>query len=114
MTSKGSTLNLAFWLHLLLLAAGWLGPFLFSWELMLTGYSIIFLQFIFLGRCVVNKMHDLDATDNYTFYSFLLESVGINLNRKRLFWFVRKALYPLLAAFTLFWQVYLGYSPLLF
>lgn len=117
MSTQGSTLNTAFWLHLLLLIAGWTGPFLFSWYLMLIGYGLIFAQFLVFGKCLVNDMHDLDGENYYTFYTFLFETIGIRLNpvqQKRLFYFVRWPLYPLLSGFTLFWQLYLGFKPLLF
>lgn len=117
MTPKGSTLNTAFWLHVLLVVAGWAGPFLFSWQYMLIGYGLIFTQFLVFKKCLVNDMHDLDDDNYYTFYTFLFECVGIKLNdiqQKRLFFFVRKPLYPILSTFTVFWQVYLGFEPLLF
>ena len=117
MTTKGSTLNTAFWLHLLLVIAAWVGPFLFSWYLMVTGYTLIFLQFLVFKKCLVNDLHDLSDDNYYTFYTFLFECVGIHLNQKqqkRLFIFVRRPLYPIMIAFTLFWQLYLGYEPLLF
>lgn len=117
MTTTKSTLNTAFWLHLLLVLAGWLGPFLFSWYLMVTGYTLIFLQFLVFKKCLVNDLHDLDDNNYYTFYTFLFECIGIHLskaNQKRLFLFVRWPLYPILIAFTLFWQLHLGFAPLLF
>lgn len=114
MSAQGSVLNTAFWLHFLLLVAGWIGPFVFPWQWMLVGYGIIFLQFIFIGRCVVNRMHELEDDNYYTFYTFLFEQIGVYPNRKFLFYFVRWPLYPLMSAFTLFWQVYLGFEPLLF
>jgi hypothetical protein len=117
MATRGSTLNTAFWLHLLLVVAGWTGPFLFSWQYLLIGYALIFFQFLVFGKCLVNDLHELDDDNYYTFYTFLLECIGIHLspeNEKRLFFFVRRPLYPLLSAFTLFVQLYLGFKPLLF
>lgn len=117
MSTKGSTLNTAFWLHLLLLIAGWTGPFLISWPYMVIGYVLIFLQFLVFKKCLVNDLHDLNDNNYYTFYTFLFECVGINLTppqEKKLFIFVRRPLYPILISFTLFWQLYLGFEPLLF
>jgi hypothetical protein len=117
MSTQGSTLNTAFWLHLLLLIAGWTGPFLFSWYIMVTGYTLIFLQFLVFKKCLVNDMHDLDDANYYTFYTFLFESVGMTFTqaqKKQIFIFVRRPLYLILIAFTLFWQLYLGFAPLLF
>lgn len=117
MATKGSTLNLAYWLHLLLVILAWTGPFLFSWQLMVAGYTIIMLQFLILKKCVVNNMHDLDDSGYYIFYTFLLEQVGIYLSekgQKRLYIFIRRLLYPLLSIVAILWQVYLGFEPLIF
>ncbi len=70
---NNSDLNGAFWFHLFITALAWVGPFLFSWYLMVTAYALVVLQFIFLGRCVLNKSHGLDAGNDATFYSVLLD-----------------------------------------
>ncbi|MFT5833076.1 MAG: hypothetical protein ACI97N_000702 [Cognaticolwellia sp.] len=117
MATQGSTLNTAFWLHLLLLVAGWTGPFLFPWYIMVIGYALIFFQFLIFGKCLVNEMHELENENYYTFYTFLFECLGMSFSKKTqkiMFYFIRWPLYPLLSAFTLFWQLYLGFKPLLF
>lgn len=114
MSAKGSVLNTAFWFHLFITLLAWSGAFLFSWQLMVIAHLIVQMQFWVLGRCVVNKHHELDESDNYTFYAFLFESVGIYLNRDKLKWFIRNVLHTLLALLAVVWQVVLGYEPLLF
>lgn len=106
--------NLSFWFHLLITLLAWLGPFLFSWYLMVTAYGIVLLQFLIFKRCLLNKSHALEDAEDATFYSYLLELLGFKVNRTLLKLWVRRYVYFLLAAFTLVWQLWLGYNPLLF
>lgn len=110
-----SELNLAFWFHLLITSLAWLGPFLFSWYLMVTAYLLVILQFIVFGRCLLNKSHGLDADKNEaTFYSVLMDALNIANNPARVKYWVRKWVYPILAVWTLVYQELLGFEPLLF
>lgn len=106
--------NFYFWLHFLIVALAWVGPFLFSWRLMLIGYGIVMLQFSIFGQCKMNASHGITGENDETFYSFIFEKIGIHLNRKKLKWVVYNLMYPVLAAFTLLWQEVLGFRPLLF
>jgi hypothetical protein len=105
-----------FWFHLLITVLAWVGPFLFSWPLMVGAYFVIVLQFAVFDRCLLNARHGLSTeTDpNATFYTYLFEEVGIRLPRRPLKLFVRIFLYPLLGLFAWWWQAGLGYAPLLF
>ena len=109
-----SARNWVFWFHLLITLLAWLGPFLFSWSLMVTAYLLVVIQFILFNRCLLNAKHDLDVSDDTTFYSHLLESAGFKPNRTKLKNFVRKYLYVLLSLVTLIWQLLLGFEALLF
>lgn len=109
-----NTRNWVFWLHLLITLLAWLGPFLISWYIMVSAYSLVILQFIIFKRCLLNAKHDLDTRDNTTFYSHLLESIGFKPNRAAIKKVVRNYLYVILALFTLIWQVLLGQEALLF
>lgn len=114
---KTSTLpkfNLAFWFHLLITLLAWLGPFLFSWYLMVSAYGIVLLQFLIFNRCLLNAAHDLDNDNDNTFYAHLFELLGFQPNKKVLRLWVRRYVYLILAAFTLFWQLGLDQAPLLF
>lgn len=103
-----------FWLHLTVTILAWIGPFLFSWRLMVLAYLMVLAQFYFFNRCLMNARHDLAEENDNTFYAFLLERAGFRPNRKILKFFIRKILYLLLALFTLVWQVGLGFRPLFF
>lgn len=109
-----SSHNLTFWFHLLITILAWVGPFLFSWYLMVTAYLLVVLQFMVFGRCLLNARHDLADENDATFYSYLLEKFGYHPNRQTLKYWVHRYVYLFLAALTLLWQVVLGYEPLLF
>lgn len=110
-----STFNGMYWIHLTLSILNIIGPFLFSWYLMLTAYATVLLQFFFFGRCLMNKEHGLnDDVEEFTFYAHLLEKAGFNFNRRKVRIFVRSWMYLVLASVVIFWQLILGFKPLLF
>ncbi len=108
------TQNFAFWFHVLLTISAWVGPFLFSWWILVPCYFVILLQFLVFDRCLLNAKHDLGTENDATFYSLLFEMMGFSVNRKVLKFWVRRYVYLILATFTIFWQVVLGFAPLLF
>lgn len=109
-----SSENFGFLLHMVFLVLSWIGPFLFSWQLMVLAYGITIVQFLIFKRCLMNATHELDDSEDHTLYSQVFESLGFHPNRKKLKKFVRGYLYFLLAIFTLIWQLGLGMKPLLF
>lgn len=111
---QSGKLNAGFWVHALVTSLAWIGPFLFNWKVMLIAYLLVFLQHTFLGKCILNNSHGIEEKDNNTFYSFVFETLGFQPNKKQLHFIARKILMPVLSLFTVFWQVYLGFSPLLF
>ena len=56
----GSQHNLVFWFHVVITALAWVGPFLFSWYLMVAAYLIVLIQFMIWDRCLLNSTHKLD------------------------------------------------------
>ena len=112
---KEGTINAAFWFHLLITILAWVGPFLISWKIMLPIYALVQLQFAVLGRCIVNKHHDLDDEKNdYSFYAFVFELMGFQPNRKKLRFFIRKISNWFLAIVTVLWQLILEMPVFLF
>ena len=107
-------INGMFWVHLLVTSLAWLGPFLFSWYLMIFAYTLVQLQYQVFNRCLMNEGHDLGEEDDKTFYHYIFTKMGMTLERKAVKFFVRQRLNYFLGAFTIFWQVYLGFEPLLF
>lgn len=106
--------NLSFWFHVLITVLAWIGPFLFSWYLMVSAYMIVLLQFLIFNRCLLNSSHDLDDADDTTFYSYLFELLGYQPNKRVLKIWVRRYFYVILSVITLVWQLVLGFDPLLF
>lgn len=112
--SATSEHNFVFWFHVLITFLAWVGPFLFSWYLMVPAYLIVLLQFVIFGRCLLNGQHKLDDGSDTTFYSYLFDKLGISVNKASLKVWVRKYFYVILSAVTLIWQLVLGFKPLLF
>ena len=106
--------NFMFWLHVFITSLAWVGPFLFSWQIMLFAYGTILLQFLVFKKCLLNDKHDLTVSEDATFYSYLFEACGIKVNRPVMKTIVRNYLYFILGALTVVWQVYLGHKALLF
>ena len=106
--------NAVFWFHVLITVLAWVGPFLFSWYLMVPAYLIVLLQFAIFGRCLLNSQHELDGGEDTTFYSYLLERIGIQTNKSVLKLWVRRYVYVILSLITLVWQLVMGFNPLIF
>lgn len=106
--------NFMFWIHLLITVLAWVGPFLFSWQIMCVAYTIILLQFLVFNKCLLNAKHELTDSVDSTFYSYLFESCGMTVNRRLIRIIARRYLYFVLGFIAWFWQSYLGHEPLLF
>ena len=106
-------INSIFIIHFILVIIAWVGPFVFPWYLMVLGYGLVVGQFFYYKRCLMNKSHGLDDSEEHTFYSHLFERIGLKPNRRKLKSFVRGYLYIILAVFTLFLQLGLGFQPYL-
>ena len=107
-------INGMFWVHLFVTSLAWIGPFLFSWPLMLIAYCVVQLQYLMFNRCLMNEGHDLAEEDNNTFYHYILTKLGFHLDKKRVKFVVRKRLNIFLGLFVVLWQIGFGFGPLLF
>ncbi len=114
MNTQSLKSDLAFAAHLGVTILAWAAPFLFNWKWAVLAYAGVMLQFAFFGRCLMNAQHEMPEEDNATFYSYVFEKMGLTPNRGRLKFYVRRVIYPVLAAAALLWQVGLGFQPLLF
>ena len=81
---------------------------------MIFAYILVQLQYQVFNRCLMNEGHDLIEENDKTFYHFIFTKMGMTLERKTVKIFVRQRLNYILGAFAIFWQVYLGFEPLLF
>jgi len=113
-TTTQSKLNFFFWFHLAITLSAWLLPFLFWWPLVWASYAIVHLQFAVFGRCLVNNMHGLGEEDDKILYTDVLEAMGFRPDRKKLKFFIRQVLYPILAVVAIVWQELLGFKPWVF
>ncbi len=107
-------INGMFWVHLFVTSLAWVGPFLFSWYLMILAYICVQMQYQIFNRCLMNEGHELGEEDHNTFYHYLFTKMGMTLTRKGVKVFVRERLNYILAVIAVVWQVYLGFEPLLF
>ncbi|MEM1122053.1 MAG: hypothetical protein AAGJ18_16505 [Bacteroidota bacterium] len=107
-------INGMFWVHLFVTSLAWVGPFLFSWYLMIIAYILVQMQYQVFNRCLMNEGHALGEEDHKTFYHYIFTKMGMTLERRAVKVFVRQRLNYILAAFAIFWQLYLGFQPLLF
>lgn len=106
--------NLVFWVHVFITSLAWLGPFLFSWYLLVGVLLIVLIQFMIWDRCLMNGSHDLEDKEETTLYSYVIERLGYSVDRTELRLWVRKYFYPILSAIAIIWQAVLGFEPLLF
>jgi hypothetical protein len=106
--------KIAFVFHLIVTVGAWFAPFLISWYWLVPIYAAVVLQFWIFNRCLVNAQHQLSEADDMTFYAQILETLGFKPPRRRLKFLVRQVLYPVLALFSLFWQITLRQAPLWF
>jgi len=109
-----TSINGMFWVHLFCTSLAWIGPFLFSWPLMIFAYIMVQLQYKLLNRCLMNESHSLKEENSNTFYHYLLTKIGFKLDKKVVKFVVRKRLNFFLGLFAILWQVVLGFEPLLF
>jgi len=107
-------INGMFWAHLFVTSLAWVGPFLFSWYLMIIAYICVQMQYQIFNRCLMNEGHQLGEEEHNTFYHYLFTKMGMTLTRKGVKKFVRERLNYILAVVAVVWQVYLGFEPLLF
>jgi hypothetical protein len=112
--AAATEVNSMFWLHLFVTSLAWIGPFLFSWYLMIFAYILVQLQYQFFNRCLMNEGHALGEVEDQTFYHYIFTKMGMTLERRAVKLFVRQRLNYYLGAFAIFWQVYLDIQPLLF
>lgn len=106
--------NFVFWVHVFITALAWLGPFLFSWYLLVAVFLIVLVQFMIWDRCLLNGSHDLEDKEETTLYSYVIEKLGYDVDRTELRLWVREYFYVLLSAIAIIWQAVLGFEPLLF
>ena len=106
----------SFWfiLHLLLVIFSWFAPFLMWWPIPVGIYIMLLLQFQVFGKCLMNQKHGLGDEEFKTFYSDLMEHIGLQPNRRKVKRFIHGYLYWILIGVTLVWQLGMGKGHLIF
>ncbi len=79
--SKKELFGFWFWLHLFLDLLFLSSPFWLSWKIILVMVALMFLQFLFLGKCVLNKAQFKKTKDAVFLYPYL-KMLGWRLNYK--------------------------------
>lgn len=104
--------NLTFWIHLiivLILLSSW---FLFSWYFVLVGIILLQIQFYIFGNCVLTK-HEFGDSEQACI-TYYLEKWRILKNTKNARLFVKYHIHIIVFLIAIIWQIFLGFSPLLF
>jgi len=52
-----------FWLHFILVLSSYLLPFLFNWKIIIVGVILLFIQYLLVGGCALNKVQFVNAKD---------------------------------------------------
>jgi len=69
----------------LLIVLVWSSPFWLSWKFIVLGIFVYYLQLIIFKEDFFTKRNfGTKARGEMTFYSFILEKIGINIDRKRM------------------------------
>ncbi|MFZ5954907.1 MAG: hypothetical protein ACOYT4_00620 [Nanoarchaeota archaeon] len=101
-----------FWVHLVLIITAYSSPFLFNWKLIFIGVVFLYLQQLIYHGCILTQIQF--GKDPYmTFYYQYLVLLGINVDKKKLKFFMAWIMPVLVFLFALLWQIFLKMNPLL-
>lgn len=108
---KSKDFGFVFWMHLLVLCLMYSSPFLFSWQLILIGVILYFLQLLVFGGCVLT-IKELGEDRKEGFNAYYLRKLGFKVNETKLK--IVLSLVPWILLFVaLVWQVVLKHTPYL-
>ena len=90
----------------LLIVLIWSCPFWLSWKFIVSGIFFYYLQLIILKEDFFTKRNfGTKVRGEMTFYSFVLEKIGINIDRKRM-QLISDYLFPwIILAIAYYWQI---------
>ena len=102
-----------FFIHLLFNLLVLVSAFLFSWGVILLYFILMHIQFMVLGNCFLNKLQFKKKEEVSFFYPYL-KRLGFNVDKKKLEISIRYILPGIIFIFSIFWQIVLNKSPLIF
>ena len=73
-----------FWLHLIIILVIFSSPFWLSWKLIVIAIFIYYVQLLLFKNCILTTLQFQEKDRNTTFYSYYLEKLGFNVNKKKL------------------------------
>jgi hypothetical protein len=104
--------GLIFWLHTTLELLEWFSFLLIDWQILLFLLVLLQIQYSFLGGCVLAQA-EFGKDKNYTFTWYYLVKIFPNLDPKRTTLVLRYIIPILILALAIYFQVVVGYSPVL-
>jgi len=84
-------------------------PFWFDWKLILVGIFVYYLQLVIFKEDILTRRNfNTKERGEMTFYSFILEKIGFNIDRKRM-QLTADYFFPwIILAVAYYWQNVLG------
>lgn len=90
-----------------------MSPFLVRWQIIVYGYILYLLQLYLVGDCILTRAQFQTQSRDKTFYSHVLDSIGMHLSTRYVRNFVDYILPALLILTGFFVQDIYGLEPLL-
>ena len=105
---KVTNFKISLFIQFLLIILVWSSPFWLDWKLIFIGIFIYYFQLIILKEDFFTKRNfNTKERGEMTFYSFILEKIGINIDRKRM-QLVSDYIFPwVIFAVAYYWQIFL-------
>ena len=109
-----SDFGLLFWLHLSLILLAYSSWFLFSWQWIILGSIILWIQYWFFDGCVLSQIHFGKERAQFTFVAYYFEKINLNFDKNKLTFFIRHIIPFLLMFLAIIWQIIFNKKPLIF
>ena len=105
---------LIFYIHILVILFLWASPFIFNYKIILTGIALYYLQLLIFKDCILTKKQFRTKHREMTMYTFILEELGIKVNRKMMV-ILADFVFPwIILAISLILRFVFNYQPLIF
>ncbi|MEK7171081.1 MAG: hypothetical protein AAB774_02145 [Patescibacteria group bacterium] len=107
--SDGTKLGIAVGvLHLLLIIAAYSSPFWLDWRVITTGVLILWIQYIAIGRCILNDVQY--GSKDGRLYEGILTALGIKYDQEKLGIILNFVVPTIVLAIALIWQLALHFQ----